>query len=81
MEHCLLSMRTEKAGDPVVAALSEAEEAIGQVMTGNGAADLTPQNAYVRRLQHMLAQRYNLSSRSQGKEPHRRVRILPGDSH
>ncbi len=81
MEHCLLSMRTEKAGDPVVAALREAEEAIGQVMTGTGAADLTPQNAYVRRLQHLLAQRYNLSSRSQGKEPHRRVRILPGDSH
>jgi stage III sporulation protein SpoIIIAA len=78
MEHCLLSMRTEKADDPVVAALREAEDAIGQVMTGTEGVDLTPQNAYVRRLQHMLAQRYNLSSRSSGKEPHRRVRILPG---
>jgi predicted RNA-binding protein Jag len=29
-------------------------------------------------MQHLLAQRYNLSSRSLGKEPHRRVRILPG---
>ena len=77
LEHCLLSMRTEKAGDPVVAALREAEEAIGQVMTGGDAVDLNPQNAYIRRLQHMLAQRYNVSSRSQGKEPYRRVHILP----
>jgi stage III sporulation protein SpoIIIAA len=79
LEHCLLSMRTEKAGDPVVAALREAEEAIGQVMTGDNAIDLTPQNAYIRRLQHMLAQRYNLSSRSMGKDPYRQVRILPGE--
>ncbi len=78
LEHCLLSMRTEKASDPVVAALREAEEAIGQVMTGDDAVDLTPQNAYIRRLQHMLAQRYNLSSRSLGKDPYRRVRIHPG---
>jgi hypothetical protein len=77
MEHCLLSMRTEKAGDPVVAALREAEEAIGQVMTGNEPVDLSPQNAYIRRLQHMLAQRYNLESRSMGKDPYRSVRILP----
>ena len=79
LEHSLLSMRTEKAGDPVVAALREAEEAIGQVLTADGAADLNPQNAYIRRLQHMLAQRYNLSSRSLGKEPYRHVRILPGE--
>ena len=79
LEHCLLSMRTEKAGDPVVAALREAEEAIGQVMTGDNTIDLTPQNAYIRRLQHMLAQRYNLSSRSMGKDPYRQVRILPGE--
>ena len=78
LEHCLLSMRTEKAGDPVVVALREAEEAIGQVMTGSDIVELDPQNAYIRRLQHMLAQRYNVSSRSQGKEPYRRVRILPG---
>jgi stage III sporulation protein SpoIIIAA len=77
LEHCLLSMRTEKAGDPIVAALREAEEAIGQVMNGDDAFDLTPQNAYIRRLQHMLANRYNLTSSSMGKEPYRRVRIQP----
>jgi hypothetical protein len=78
LEQSLLSMRSEKGGDPVVAALEEAEEAIGLVINEDSARDLNPQNAYVRRLQHMLAQRYNLGSRSMGKEPYRHVRILPG---
>jgi len=77
MEQCLLSMRSERGQDPVVSALQEAEEAIDQVMRGEEAADLSPQNAYIRRLQHLLAQRYNLTSRSLGQEPQRRVRILP----
>jgi hypothetical protein len=77
MEQSLLSMRSERGQDPVVSALEEAEEAIDQVMRGQQAADLSPQNAYVRRLQHLLAQRYNLTSRSLGQEPERRVRILP----
>jgi stage III sporulation protein SpoIIIAA len=80
LEQCLLSMRSERAGDPVVAALREAEEAIGQVMAGDQAVDLTPQNAYIRRLQHTLAQRYNLGSRGLGREPQRHVRILSGPS-
>jgi len=77
MEQCLLSMRSERGQDPVVSALEEAEEAIGEVMRGQQSADLSPQNAYIRRLQHLLAQRYNLTSRSLGQEPQRRVRILP----
>ena len=78
LEQVLLTMRSEKAGDPVVAALKEAEDAIGQVFAAEGPVDLNPQNAYIRRLQHMLAARYNLASRSLGKEPYRYVRILPG---
>jgi len=78
IEQSLLSMRSEKGGDPVVAALQEAEEAIGQAINEDTAVDLNPQNAYIRRLQHLLAQRYNLNSRSMGKEPYRHVRILPG---
>ncbi len=78
LEQSLLSMRSEKGGDPIVAALQEAEEAIGQVINEESMKDLDPQNAYVRRLQHLLAQRYNLNSRSMGKEPYRHVRILPG---
>ncbi len=77
MEQCLLSMRSERGQDAVLTALQEAEEAIGEVMRGQQAADLSPQNAYIRRLQHLLAQRYNLTSRSLGQEPQRRVRILP----
>ncbi len=78
MEQCIVSMRGERGQDPVLSALQEAEEAIGDIMKGRRSAELSPQNAYIRRLQHMLAQRYNLSSRSLGQEPQRRVRILPG---
>ncbi len=78
MEQCIVSMRGERGQDPVLFALQEAEEAIGDVMKGKRSAELSPQNAYIRRLQHMLAQRYNLTSRSLGQEPQRRVRILPG---
>jgi len=78
MEQCVVSMRGERGQDPVLSALQEAEEAIGDIMKGKRSAELSPQNAYIRRLQHMLAQRYNLSSRSLGQEPQRRVRILPG---
>ncbi|HVP05760.1 MAG TPA: R3H domain-containing nucleic acid-binding protein [Dehalococcoidia bacterium] len=80
LEQVLLTMRSERAGDPVVAALKEAEDGIGQVLNAFDAVDLSPQNAYIRRLQHMLAQRYNLSSRSLGSEPNRYVRILPGEA-
>ena len=78
MEQCIVSMRGERGQDPVLTALQEAEEAIGDVMKGRRSAELSPQNAYIRRLQHMLAQRYNLTSQSLGQEPQRRVRILPG---
>jgi stage III sporulation protein SpoIIIAA len=80
LEQVLLTMRSERAGDPVVSALKEAEDAIGQVLSGQATVDLNPQNAYIRRLQHMLAQRYNLDSRSAGSEPNRYVRILPGEA-
>jgi predicted RNA-binding protein Jag len=39
--------------------------------------ELSPQNAYIRRLQHQLVQRYGLSSESKGEEPFRRVVIYP----
>jgi stage III sporulation protein SpoIIIAA len=62
-------------GDLVTAAMLEAEEAIGAVIDGSPPISLAPQDTYVRRLQHQLADRYNLSSRSRGKEPYRRVEI------
>jgi len=57
-------------------ALDEAREAIDAVNAGHSdEVELAPQNAYVRRLQHELVERANLSSRSTGHEPQRRVHI------
>ena len=56
-------------------ALDEAESAVGQVRLGEEAIELSPQSAYIRRMQHLIAERNALSSQSLGKEPERRVRI------
>jgi stage III sporulation protein SpoIIIAA len=63
--------------DPREAALREAEEAIGMVIHNVEPVELSPQNAYIRRLQHQMAERANLISRSRGREPYRRVRLYP----
>jgi predicted RNA-binding protein Jag len=55
--------------------MTEAEEAVEQVKDGQEAVELSPQSAYIRRLQHLIAERNKLSSQSTGKDPHRRVRI------
>ena len=63
--------------NPTMGAMQEAEDAIHKLLSAHiPHADLAPQNAYVRRLQHRIAERYNLESRSYGKEPHRRVKIF-----
>ncbi len=63
--------------DPTKQAMLETEDAIHQVLNkGLTTAELPPANAYIRRLQHKMATRYNLISRSRGKEPHRRVKIF-----
>ena len=56
-------------------ALAEAEEAVNQIQRGQEAVELSPQSAYIRRLQHLIAQRNALSSESLGREPNRRVKI------
>jgi stage III sporulation protein SpoIIIAA len=64
------------AANPTTAAMEEAEQAIHELLNSGGdRAELLPQNSYVRRLQHQIAGRYNLESRSIGKEPERRVQI------
>ncbi|MDQ7849656.1 MAG: R3H domain-containing nucleic acid-binding protein [Armatimonadota bacterium] len=59
------------------AALREVEEAIAEVFESAQPVELSPQNSYVRRLQHQLIQRYGLASESRGEEPLRRVVIFP----
>jgi len=63
--------------DPREAALRETEQAIGLVIKEQEPVELAPQNAYIRRLQHQMAERANLVSRSRGREPYRRVRLYP----
>ena len=63
--------------DPREAALRETEQAITMVIKEQEAVELAPQNAYIRRLQHQMAERANLVSRSRGREPYRRVRLYP----
>ncbi|TET40124.1 MAG: AAA family ATPase [Dehalococcoidia bacterium] len=66
----------ESTTDPFKSAIEEAEQAIAQVMEGKDSVELSPQNSYLRMLQHQLAERYSLSSQSTGREPRRRVRIF-----
>jgi len=60
-------------------ALRETEAAIAQVLETSAPIELSPQSAYIRRLQHQLAEQHSLASRSTGKEPYRRVRISKAD--
>ena len=68
--------RATDAPDDVTRAMVEAEDAISAVIEGAPPVSLPPRGSYIRRLQHQLADRYNLASRSRGREPHRRVEIF-----
>jgi hypothetical protein len=78
MENLLASLFDLEA-DPSEAALHETAEAIGLVQSSGNPMELAPQNAYVRRLQHQMAERNSLMSRSRGTEPNRRVELLPDE--
>ena len=82
MEQALLQFRPGGSGshsrhDPMVERLGETEDAIARVIDEGRPVELSPANSYVRKVQHEMAMRYNLESRSSGKEPFRRVKILP----
>jgi len=57
----------------LTSAMEETETAIGMIIDGGPPVSLTPQQSYIRKLQHQLADRYNLASRSRGREPNRFV--------
>ena len=76
LRHCLDTIYAGPRDEMVDSALDEALHAIEDVKNGRGEIELSPQNAFIRRLQHMLAERHDVISRSSGKEPERRVRIL-----
>ncbi|MDP9350548.1 MAG: AAA family ATPase, partial [Chloroflexota bacterium] len=65
--------------DPFMAAQYEAEEAAQKVMNGTPAVQLAPQAHTIRRMQHQIAERYNLASKSSGREPNRHVVLYPSE--
>jgi hypothetical protein len=85
MEQALAQFRPSQAGDdrplvrtdPMTEAYRTIEDAVARVIDEGRPIELPPANSYIRRLQHEVASRYNLESRSSGREPNRRVRILP----
>lgn len=61
----------------VNAAVLEAEEAAQRVRAEGVPAELSPQPPAVRKLQHKVVVRHQLSAHSQGSEPERRLVIYP----
>ncbi len=71
----IYSVESAERANPLKRALGEAEEAVTKVKDGEETIELSPQSAYIRRLQHLIAERHSLLSQSTGKGPNRRVRI------
>ncbi len=67
---------TEEEEIPLESAIKEAEDAVFRVKNGEDEIELSPQSAYIRRLQHLVAEKNSLPSHSIGKDPRRRVRLL-----
>lgn len=65
----------DASDDLVAIALEDAQSAVERVQSGARKVALPPQSAYVRRLQHGLAAKYNVGSASAGREPKRHVVI------
>lgn len=83
LEQVLQQFRNGRQGirtDPMTEVFRETEDAVARVLEEGRPVELPPANSYVRRVQHQIATRYNLESQSSGKEPNRRVRILPGSA-
>jgi len=62
-----------RSENSVVHAMKEAEEAAVKFEDGASQVDLSPQGAYIRHLQHKIADKYGLASSSAGREPSRHV--------
>ena len=77
--HHIYPLASVDKADAFKLAISEAEEAVEKVRNGEETVELSPQSAYIRRLQHLIAERNTLASQSTGKDPNRRVRIYKGE--
>ncbi len=79
MKKLCSSVEKDDAPQLLAAALTEAGEAAHQILNGEPSIELSPQVSFVRKLQHQLAERYNLASASAGREPKRRVIMYQPD--
>jgi hypothetical protein len=80
MEQVVLQFRNGRADvrqDDMVDVYRETEDAVARVLDEGRPVELAPANSYIRKVQHEIAGRYNLDSRSSGREPNRRVLIMP----
>ncbi|HZC06686.1 MAG TPA: R3H domain-containing nucleic acid-binding protein, partial [Ktedonobacterales bacterium] len=69
--------RVEERIHPTARAMRDTEDAIHHLLnSGQSQVELPPATTAVRRMQHRIADRYNLESRSFGKDPYRRVKIF-----
>ena len=66
----------ERSGESVNRAVEEAEEAAARIDRGETHVALNPQSAYVRHLQHEIAEKYALASSSTGRDGARHVVIF-----
>jgi len=62
--------------DSTETAMQEAIEGITRAQQTHDEVELAPQNAFVRRLQHRLVEQHDMTARSTGDEPNRRLVIL-----
>ncbi|MBY0274391.1 AAA family ATPase [Candidatus Binatia bacterium] len=85
IEECLVGLRRERTGDVEVsngdtATLEEAEAAAREVLSHGEPVELRAQPPAMRRRQHAVAERFGIQSVSRGREPFRRVVLLPGSA-
>ncbi len=71
----LESNKSDRKDRTVTTALTETENAIEKVRSGESQVVMTPRNAFIRRLQHKLANFHNADSVSTGSDSERRVVI------
>ncbi len=74
LHHISRSPDREEVSDKLTtSAMLEAEDAVNRILSGGGSVSLSPQGAYIRRLQHLVADRHGLTSTSSGRDPNRYV--------
>jgi stage III sporulation protein SpoIIIAA len=75
LRHCIETIYLSQKDTGLGSAMEEAEIAVNQVKSGTEPVELSPQNSYVRRLQHILVRGHDLDSQSFGKGSQRRVTV------